>query len=379
MVGVHYTLADYRTGGPILDLPVMEGADWAALLNRPDALSCSIDMRDPAAKALDLRSATEPRKTVLRASNDDDVTLAWGLIDDDRVWDEDQRTLAISARGVWSSSFGNSIVAPAAALSADLVVDDIANPALDTYVVGWDMGTVGKKLVAQRLAWPGSPVYSLPPDAPGNSEEEYLFTSMKRVGSALTDLTNRESGVDFAFDAARGPDGLALVYSMRHGTEASPSLGVRAFDWSLGGQTPITKLKVRDSADDLATAAWGIAGRTTGSILISRALNDDLVTASGYPPIDSVDTSHGNVALQDTLDSYTRASANWGRTSSRSLSFTVRGDAAPGLGSFRPGDTGALSVPTDHVWLSSDIMIRITGMSGDETGREIKIECDVIV
>ena len=119
MAGVSYALADFRTGGPILDLPVQEGATWAAQLNRPDALSCSVDMNDPDALALDLRSSSEPKKTVLLARTDDDVVLAWGLIDS-REWDEDARTLQLTAGGVWGSYFGKTIIAPASARTAEL-------------------------------------------------------------------------------------------------------------------------------------------------------------------------------------------------------------------------------------------------------------------
>ena len=87
MPGVTYGLADFVTGGPILDLPVMEGATWGAQINRPDSVDCTIDMRDPDALALDLRSSSEPNKTILFARTDDDVILAWGLIGDDgRTW-----------------------------------------------------------------------------------------------------------------------------------------------------------------------------------------------------------------------------------------------------------------------------------------------------
>lgn len=353
MPGVSYALADYVTGGPIVDLPVLEGADWAAQLNRPDALGCTVDLRDADAAALDLRSASEPKKTVLLARTDDDIVLAWGLIDE-REWDEDEYTLTLTASGVRSSFFGHTIIAPVGARTISLTVVDpsnpllrIVNPALNTTINDVSLGTIGKKLVQARLGWPGAPVapFVLPADeaSPGRTKS-YEFTGFKSIESALNDLSNLEGGPDFAFDAQRGPDGLSLLYVMRHGTEAEPRIGTHVGSWSLGGDSPITGLKVTDTGDDMGSAAWLTAGKSSGTALISRVLNDALIN-DGYPPLDIVDTSHTDVSVQDTLDSYGRELASYGSTTERALSFTVRGDATPGLGAYRPGDTVTLDVP----------------------------------
>lgn len=386
MPGVSYALADFVTGGPILDLPVMEGASWAAQLNRPDALSCKVDLNDDDAKALDLRSSTEPNKTLLVARTDDDIVLAWGLIPDDgREWDEDSRTLSLSATGISSSWLGSSIIGPASVLTAPLFVPDpegpglmMVNPALDTNLSGWSHGTIGKKLVAQRLAWPGAPtVFDLPPDEPGTRSESYLFASMKSIGSALDDLTKQEAGPDFAFDAARGPDGLSLRYVMRHGSEARPRIGTDVGVWALGEGSPITGLKIADARAAGASAAWMTAGKQSGAALISRARNTALI-AAGYPPIDIVDTTHNDVSVQATLDSYNRENLRDGATATRDLSFAVRGDATPALGQYRPGDTLTIDVGENHPWHVSNIPIRITSISGDETGLSVKIGCVIL-
>lgn len=385
MAGVSYALADFVTGGPILDLPVMEGASWASQLNRPDAVSCSIDLNDDETKALDLRSSTEPNKTILLARTDDDVILAWGLIPDDgRTWNEDTKTLDLTATGISSSFFGNAIIAPRAALTAALIVNDakgypVPNPALDTNLAGWSHGTIGKKLVAQRLAFPGAPtVFDLPPDEPGTRTERYSFASLKSIGSALDDLVKQEAGPDFAFDAQRGPDGLSLRYVMRHGSEAKPRIGTAVGVWSLGEGSPITGLKITDAVAAGASAGWMTAGKQAGVALMSRVLNPAMI-AAGYPPLDIVDTSHSDVSKQTTLDSYNRANMQDAANVIRDLSFTVRGDASPALGAYRPGDTIKLDVPKDHPWLiPGEVSIRITSISGDEAGLKIKIGCVIL-
>ena len=385
MAGVSYALADFRTGGPILDLPVQEGATWAAQLNRPDALSCSVDMNDPDALALDLRSSSEPKKTVLLARTDDDVVLAWGLIDS-REWDEDARTLQLTAGGVWGSYFGKTIIAPASARTAELTVPDpggpglvMVNPALSTSYSGLSLGTIGKRLVQQRLAWPGAPTaFVLPADEAGSAERNYAFADMKRIGAALTDLSNVEGGPDFAFDAQRAPDGLSLLYVMRHGSTAQPRIGTDVGSWPVGGLSPITGLKVTDDGSSLASAAWLAAGKSSGAALLSRSLNDALVAGSGYPPLDEVDTSHNDVSVQGTLDGYALRLIAYGARPFRELSFSVRADATPALGQYRPGDTVTLDVPVDHPYLVSSFLVRITSISGDEAGLVVKIGCVIV-
>ena len=176
MPGVSYGLADFVTGGPIIDLPVMEGATWGALLNRPDILSCTIPLRDVDTRSLDIRAASEPQKTVLFARDDNDRILAWGIVGNDRTWNEDEQALELSAIGVEKSFFGRSIIAPASALTAPMIVNGVPNAALNTSLIGWSLGTIGKKLVAQRLAWPGAPTpFILPPDEVGIHERNYGF------------------------------------------------------------------------------------------------------------------------------------------------------------------------------------------------------------
>jgi hypothetical protein len=384
-MAVHFALSDFVTGGPIIDLPINEGASWASPLNRPDAVSCVIDMRNPDALALDLPAASEPNKTILSARTDDDVFLAWGIIGDgDRVWDEDARELTLSASGVSAAGyFGRTIIAPASALTAPLITLDaegypVVNPALDTNLSGWSLGTIGKKLVAQRLAFPGAPtIFDLPADQAGTHERSYLFSGLKSIGKALDDLTNVENGPDFAFDAYRDTDGISLRAVMRHGSEAEPRIGTDVGSWSLGEGSPITGLSITDALTAGASAGWMSAGKTSGAPILSRVLNSVMISR-GYPPFDIVDTSHNDVSDQSTLDAYNRQNVADAASVARDLTFYVRGDARPSLGEYRSGDTATLDVPEGHPWHRAGIPIRITSIGGDETGETVEIGCVIL-
>lgn len=384
MVGVSYALADFVTGGPILDLPIEEGASWSTQLNRADSVSCSINLKDDDAKKLDLRSSTEPNKTILLARNDDDKILAWGMIgDDSREWDEDAQKLKLTTTGIRSAWLGKAIIAPPSALTAALITLDgdgfpQVNPALDTTISGFSHGTIGKKLIAQLLAYPGAPtVFDLPPDEVGTRTESYSFAGMKSIGSALDDLTKQENGPDFAFDAVRGPDGLSLRYVLRHGSEATPRIGDHVGVWALGGDSPLTDLKVNDAEAGGASAGWMTAGKQGGDVLISRVLNPAML-AAGYPPFSVVDTSHSDVVVQAKLDSYNAENMRYAETTTHDISFSVRGDATPALGAYRPGDRVTIDVPDDHPWLTKSFDVRITSISGDETGLKVKIGCVIL-
>lgn len=395
MVGVHFALADFVTGGPIVDLPVMKGATWASQINRADALSCTVNLRDAETLALDLRAATEPNKTVLLARNDVGRILAWGIIGPSRKWSENAQQLVISAAGVEESYFGKTLVGPAAARTASLVITEegvrVPNPLLnfvfadETLDFGilfpsMTLGSIGRSLVAQRLTWPGSPtVFVLPAVVTGDHDRTYEFADMQTVGEALLELTNSEDGPDFAFRAEYSGDGRTLIYRMLHGTEAVPALGQYAGAWAIGGSlSPISNLEIEDDIGDFATASWATGGKSSGTVLASRALKDSLFLADGYPSTDFVDSSRGTVKKQSTMDAYARSGLRYAGKVRRTLTFNVRADAKPGIGEFNVGDTLNLDVPNDHPYLLKSMLIRVTSIKGDEAGLDMAIGADVI-
>ena len=96
------------------------------------------------------------------------------------------------------------------------------------------------------------------------------------------------------------------------------------------------------------------------------------VTASTAPARISAST------VQATLDAYNAENVAGAQTATRSLSFSVRADATPALGAYRPGDTMTLDVPDGHPWFTTAIPIRITSISGDEAGLTVKIGCVIL-
>lgn len=374
---VTYGLAEYKTGDHIQDLPVLEGASWAVMLNKPDQLSCDIDMRDADVRALDIPSTTEPKKTVLFAQADNGVILGWGVIAD-REWNDDERRLTITASGGWQY-FNQRIIAPPAAATAAIIDGDgKVVETYDTKYLGTTLGSIGIKLVEQALSWPGAPVaFVLPATVAGTLESDaYRLVDYKRVGAALDDLVKRVGGPDFAFDARRNSTGLGVEYVMRVG---DPFLGAEVGSWSVGGTlSPVSNLKVTDSGANLATHVWMQSGRTDSKVLVARTRNEQLLDPAGYPVLDLVDTKRTDVTVQSTLNAYAAENAVRASALGRSLSFSVKGDASLALGQYRPGDYATLEVAAGNLYLAEgSIPIRILGISGDETGTDVKITCQI--
>jgi hypothetical protein len=376
-MGVIYGVANFRDGSHVIDLPVKEGATWAAMLNRPDSVSCELDMRDRAIRSLDILSATEPRVSVLFASTEDGNVLAWGQITGPREWKDDERTLSLTALGGWQYFNGRIIAPPAAADGVVVLPNGKVTEAFDTKYVDTTLGSIGTQLIEQALAWPGAPAaFVVPAPVAGDRESDtYRLVDYKSVGAALTDLTNRENGPDFAFDARRTAGGNALEFPVRVG---DPYLGQDVGTWPIGGPaSPVTGLVVTDDGSGLATHVWMQAGRTDSKVIESRVRNEQLI-AAGYPPMDLVDTSRTDVTLQATLDQYALENAIAASKLRRSLKFKVRGNAevGPKIGTYRPGDFAGLDVAAGHPYLAEGkIDLRIVGIKGDETGDTVEIEC----
>ena len=356
------------------------------MLNKPDELSCDVDMRDADVQRLDIPSATELKKTVLFAETDSGVILAWGVISS-RTWDDDARKLHIEASGA-GQYFNQRIIAPPAAATGQIIANDgTVASTFDTNINDVTLGSIGVALVAQALSWAGSPTaYVLPAAIPevGRLSGAYRLVDYKRVGQALSDLSKRVGGPDFAFDARRDGTGLSLQYVMRAG---APFLGSWVGSWVAGApESPVTNLKVTDDGISLATHIWMQAGRTDSKVLVSRTRNQSLIDAAGYPVLDLVDTTHTDVVLQATLDQYASENAAIASKPLRDISFSVKGSPVastgqrlgPALGEYRPGDWLALDVAKGNLYLpEARIGIRLMSMSGDETGDTVKIGCDI--
>lgn len=388
-MAIFYQAFNFVTGAIIQDLPVMEGASWSLALNKADSIEVKLDLKDPQTRSLDPINLTEPRKTGIVASTDAGVPIAWGRIDPKRSWNDPTRVLSVPVSGAWSY-WDNCIIGTSSARTAAIISGGSANPALDVTVVGVSLATVGKRLMQQRLGWPGATMpFTFPDDeALSGASETYPFINYKTIGSALTDLTQRNNGPDFDFVATYNASASALTYPVRMGTNANPQLGTYLGAWSAGQHGSQTDdLQIEDDFADFATAVWmssqGQDSRGNSVTLASRALNDGLIVA-GYPPEDYVDTTHSDVSVQSTLDGYATENLIYASKYQRSFTATIRvwrqdgSMVAPSPLAARPGDFIDLDFESHPFVGSMRVPCRILSLSGDEVGDQVKVSLQVV-
>lgn len=384
-MAINYQAFNFVTGAVLADLPVMSGASWSLALNKADSLEVKLNLKDPRTRALDPVNLTEPRKTGIVASSDNGVPIAWGRIDPKRSFDDTTRVLTLPVAGAWSY-WDNCIIGTTAARTSAIVSGGTANPALDVTVAGVSLATVGKRLMQQRLAWPGGTTipFTFPADeALSGATETYPFINYKTIGSALTDLTQRNNGPDFDFTAVYNASMSALSYPLRTGTNNVPQLGNYLGAWYAGQHgAQLDDLDIDDDFSDFATAIWmssqGQDVRGNSITLAARFLNDTLI-AAGYPPEDYVDTSRSDVSVQATLDGYATENAIYSGKYQRSFTATVRvfrqdgSQVQPSPLLARPGDYVDLDFDSHPLVGSSRVPCRIMSLSGDEVGDAVKV------
>lgn len=109
---------------------------------------------------------------------------------------------------------------------------------------------------------------------------------------------------------------------------------------------------------------------------------DSYLTDAGYPLFETLDSSHSTVSVQATIDRYASEATMIGRGPVEEWSFTVETDVQPMIGSYWEGDwcdldTGMYNdvdgTGNPYLFEGGPHRLRITGMSGDEEGRTVKI------
>jgi hypothetical protein len=389
-VTLRWFLADLATGRFMADLPVLTGR-WQRLLNRPETIECTLDLRDPDVIALQPRVIAAPGRAVLAVA-EGDVVLGAGPIWA-RTYSKDDRKLTLSAKGVWSY-YDHRFIIPA--IAATTAVDEFSipdpdnegatmpNPALQTLLTGWELGTIAKKLVQQAHTWTGGvlPIV-LEADRVGTHERTYEGPEFKNLGDVLRQLQDVEGGPDVRF-LPRFADSLSsLEWVLQTGTEADPLLfGGSTHRWDLSApQSTVSNLSIRDNASQLASLGWATGGKSADTALVSRAYDDSLISA-GYPLMEELDSSHSTVSVQSTLDAHAANVVGFGSTPTEVWDFEVEATSQPYLGAYFEGDYCEVDVAPysvasgdPYLYVGGTFQHRIVSISGDEKGETVKVEC----
>jgi hypothetical protein len=342
---LRWFLADLRTGRQILDLPVLSGRGQR-LLNRPETLEVSVDLRDTDVVALQTRNTTAPGKTVLACAVGN-VVLGAGPIWA-RQYDRNDAKLTLSAKGLWSYYDHRHILPLLAATvgASEWTVPDPANeggtmpnPLLKTALTGWELGTIAKKLVEQAHLWTGGEVpVVFEADRVGVHERNYEGPEFKQLGDVLSQLQEVDGGPDVRFLPRYTADLLGIEWVLETGTEATPLLGSSVTHrWDVTApESPVSNLSIREDATSLADLGWATGGRAADETLVARAYASTLVDL-GYPLFETQST-HGTVVEQPTLDAHAAHLTGYGAAPVEVWSFDVDAESQPFFGAYFEGD-----------------------------------------
>lgn len=392
-----FILGNLRTGRRILDLPVLTSS-WNDRLLAPESITVTTDLNDPDAQSLDLRNTSTPAMTFLAVVEGDRI-LAGGPIWT-RNYDADKRTLTLGASGL-GSYFNYRHILPL--LAATMPVDEwtvtipdpdnptetitVANPLLSTTHTNLHLGTIAKKLVQQAELWTGGDLpIAYQGDAAGIHGRTYDGISFKPVLEALDDLANVIDGPEYRFSPRFTPDKLGVEWLFETGDPLIVSPSVASWNVSVP-DSPVSGLSVAEDGSVLAGLSWAQGGRQSDTLLIARE-EDTTLTDVGFPLMETLDTTHSSVSVQETLDGH--AADNLANRVQETWSFTAKtfptdadgNPAGPQLGQYRVGDYAELVMaPFDAETGMGDPFLheggvtrhRIIGLSGDEKGEDVTV------
>lgn len=348
---------------------------WQVQSNTPETVDVTIDLTDEVEGARDWANAATPWKHSIAV----DIGGRWlggPILPQDL--DEDDGLLKITARGLRFMT-GRHRVLPVAALTQSLVTaGGVPDTGLDTTISGFDLGTIGKKLLQQGCEWPGwsdIPI-SYHADRVGTRSRTFSAIERKNLEEAITELSSVENGPDIRLQLVRtSPDSFGWVYES--GTEAEPRLqSAVPLSWE---PAQGSGLQVKKDPSRMGSVSWSEGGRADDTTIVEM-LYDPYLVDQGLPLLHLDSDASTNTVEPETLRSWNVETLRTARRPWEFWSFRVRTDKSPFPYEFNVGDlvdvvivTGR-DVPGGYIPKGTHPR-RIVGMSGDAQGEWIKITC----
>lgn len=375
-----FFIGDLRTGRRIYPLRALSGS-WSDVLNDSGDLSCTVSLKDPAMKRLNLFESATPGKTFLAAFDDVDGLQAgpiWA-----RDWDDDNGKLTLSASGMWSY-FDHRVLLPilAGRLPSDPTTDTrympYSAPGTD---YPWATDTrkslqgIARALVVQARTWTGGDVpIILPSEIAGSAERAYRGADVAMVGQRLRALTEVLGGPDIKFTPRWTSDRLGVEWVMQIGTPTQPLIFAPQETTFYAGtdKSSVTKLRVKDSGLDLGSQGFSSGGSSVEKALAAVSY-DPLLVNAGYPLLDVVDRARSTVSEVATLQGYADELVLQGRKPQRTFTFTHNLSVQPYLGALATGDFAKVRVTNNRFLPSGEYRMRLLARSGDVKGKDVDL------
>lgn len=376
-----YFIGDLLTGRRIQTLNALEGP-WTDLLNAAGSVSCTVSLKDPRMRRLNLRESAIAGKAFL-AAFDGDTGLQGGPIwlHD---WDDDTSLLTLTAAGMWSY-FDHRALLPVLAgrLPSDPTTDTRFMPidADPDSEYPWPTDTrkslqgIARALVAQAQAETnGNVPIVLPAEIPGTATRAYRGSDVARVGERLSQLTQVMGGPDIRFPLRFTEDRMGVEWLMLIGTPTQPLLYSSLEPvFNVGvARSSVSKLKARIDGSGLGSRAFSTGG-AAGDEALAAVSSDSTLTAAGWPILDLMDSPRSTVSELSTLQEYADELVLRGRRPKTTLSFTHNLARKPSLSSFSVGDFARVRVRENLYLADREYRMRITSRSGNVDGKEVPL------
>lgn len=360
------TLAD-----TVVDTVPLRGLKYAKRLNSAGTASATLDLAAFRGRGTDAHGATEPVVRSVYLYRDE--TPVWGGLITGRTYDSSDETIAIDLADWWWILDRRVIRPDPATLPPDNIAEQVVA------FLGTDQNDLVRELV--RLAQLGTNRnLRLNPTA-GLSlvsrERNYFGYELRRYGEVLRQLSQVIDGPDLRFDVAFVNGSPTPQRVLHIGT---PLLGREeaAVKWEHGGNMLSYTFPADPSehADRVYSVGDGIALGTPILVLERADLGEDV---GSWPALDIVVNGESGTIEADTLlrNALDRMNASAGYLTV--IAAVVRGDAAPLLGSYVPGQDSSLIV--DNMFHELDLLTRIVGVEvevGDE-GEKVTPELSPVI
>lgn len=356
------TLVDGRL---TTEVPVAQSS-WSTVMDDAGMMSVTLPLADPAVAALNPRLIAEPCRCFLAVSYTD-PTGTETFLQGGPIWthayDDATKMLIIGAAGLWSY-YDHRKILP--------VLGAGVNPATVTTSMTSSLGTIAKQLV--QLAHThthGSVPVVFPADETGSNVRNYPGSAMTAVGQALRDLTGVQGGPEIMFTPRRSAaDGRYIEWVMRAGTTEQPLLSQAGDDWIWDTSVPrssVTGISVQRDGTAMGSRAWAQGAGSDISTLFSQA-NDTTLTTAGFPLLEVLDSTHTDVSVQATLDTYAAGLLSRSLRPVESWTVKVRRDDTPNVAQYAVGDYVSITVGDLNPYLQSGVYrSRISSVSGDDS------------
>ncbi|MFI8593724.1 hypothetical protein ACIGCK_04750 [Microbacterium sp. NPDC078428] len=348
---------------------------WQVQANTAETVDVTIDLNDVVEGSRDWANAGTPWKHSIAV----DVGGRWfggPILPHDL--DGDDGSLRVTARGLRFLTTGHRVL-PSAALTQSLVTAaGVPDTSLDTSISGFDLGTIGKKLLQQACGWPGWTDIPIEyhADRAGTRERTYPAIERKNLEAALSDLSGVENGPDIRLQLVRtSPDTFGWVYES--GSEDQPRLqSATALAWE---PAQGSGLRITKDPTQMGSVSWSEGGRADDTTLVEM-LYDPYLVDRGFPLLHLDSDASTNTVDPEVLRAWNGETLRTARRPWEFWSFRVRTDRSPFPYEYNVGDLIDVVIGTDRDVPGGYIpkgtyQRRIAGMSGDEEAEWITITC----